>query len=348
MGLPLKLRLWRFYPNPIRRHNFSTWGWGLQKLPRKIWDFLTIRPPQDIAERLDIFGEYDAMIDQGLVNLRFSSLIEVMIASDISAAIKAEGIRPFPPVIFKIYPPPFMTVVSQRKRIERSFHLNLMNPYLSDEEREEMEQFIEEAAPDFSAFVTGIGGIAVLPPIINFYRVRTLMGVAAHEWTHYYLRMFPLGRQYKKETVNPINELTCRVVEREIAQRIYARYGWEEEDEPPQKEFADALQSYEELIGEIRQEVDRLLSLELVEEAEEFMEARCEELRERWPLRKINQAFFAFHGAYGGAEAGADPTPRQVRELRERSGSLQGFLERIRGVDSREGFEKILAELEID
>jgi hypothetical protein len=50
-------------------------------------------------------------------------------------------------------------------------------------------------------------------------------------------------------------------------------------------------------------------------------------------LRKLNQAFFAFYGAYdgapGGGAAGADPVGPAVRLLRRRSASAGEFIQTI-------------------
>ena len=46
-------------------------------------------------------------------------------------------------------------------------------------------------------------------------------------------------------------------------------------------------------------------------------------------MRKINQAYFAFHGAYAdtpGGAAGEDPVGPAVRALREQSDSLADFI----------------------
>ena len=51
-------------------------------------------------------------------------------------------------------------------------------------------------------------------------------------------------------------------------------------------------------------------------------------------IRKLNQAYFAFHGAYadrpgGAAGASEDPVGSAVRKLRNQSPSLAVFLNRI-------------------
>ncbi len=60
------------------------------------------------------------------------------------------------------------------------------------------------------------------------------------------------------------------------------------------------------------------------------MRTRRDELRERgYAIRKLNQAYFAFHGSYGDAAAGASPIPGRLQRLRERSTSVADFLRRV-------------------
>ena len=60
-------------------------------------------------------------------------------------------------------------------------------------------------------------------------------------------------------------------------------------------------------------------------------------------IRKINQAYFAFHGAYAdqpGGAAGEDPVGPAVRELRAQSASLADFLKRIAWMTSFEQLQE--------
>jgi hypothetical protein len=59
--------------------------------------------------------------------------------------------------------------------------------------------------------------------------------------------------------------------------------------------------------------------------------------------RKLNQAFFAFHGAYAdspGGAAGEDPVGPAVRALREESDSLADFINTIAWMTSFEELQK--------
>ena len=60
-------------------------------------------------------------------------------------------------------------------------------------------------------------------------------------------------------------------------------------------------------------------------------------------IRRINQAYFAWYGAYAARADAVDPLGEQLRELREHAGSLARFLELVRGISTREQVEALLA-----
>ena len=59
-------------------------------------------------------------------------------------------------------------------------------------------------------------------------------------------------------------------------------------------------------------------------------------------IRRINQAYFAWYGTYAARADAVDPLGDQLRELRERAGSLARFLELVRGVTTRAEVEALL------
>jgi hypothetical protein len=98
-------------------------------------------------------------------------------------------------------------------------------------------------------------------------------------------------------------------------------------EEPPAFDFNSEMRT-------TRVRVDDLLAAGNIQEAETYMEARRVFFRENgYLIRKLNQAYFAFYGAYadqpGGGAAGADPVGAAVRQLRAQSPSLGDFLNRI-------------------
>jgi hypothetical protein len=67
-------------------------------------------------------------------------------------------------------------------------------------------------------------------------------------------------------------------------------------------------------------------------------------------IRKLNQAYFAFHGAYadtpGGAAGAEDPVGPAVRKLRAQSDSLSEFINRISWMWTFEQLQAAIQETE--
>ena len=99
---------------------------------------------------------------------------------------------------------------------------------------------------------------------------------------------------------------------------------------------------------ETRVTTDALLAEGKIEEAEAYMEARrLIFLKNGYLLRKINQAYFAFYGAYAdspGGAAGEDPVGPAVRALREQSDSIADFVNTISWMTSFEQLQKAIGQ----
>jgi hypothetical protein len=97
-----------------------------------------------------------------------------------------------------------------------------------------------------------------------------------------------------------------------------------------------------------RETVDALLEEGKIEEAEAYMEERRIFLWENgYQIRKLNQAYFAFHGAYAdepGGAAGEDPVGEAVRTLRAQSHSLAAFVNRMSWITSFEQLQQAILE----
>ena len=91
---------------------------------------------------------------------------------------------------------------------------------------------------------------------------------------------------------------------------------------------------------------DKLLTEGKIEEAEAYMEQRRQLFWDNgYLLRKLNQAYFAFHGAYAdvpGGAAGEDPVGPAVRALREQSASLEDFINTIAWMTSFEQLQQAI------
>jgi hypothetical protein len=70
-------------------------------------------------------------------------------------------------------------------------------------------------------------------------------------------------------------------------------------------------------------------------EAERYMEERRQAfVAAGYSLRKLNQAYFAFHGSYGDSAAVVSPLDQQLRALRAQSADLGTFLRRVADMTS--------------
>ena len=185
-----------------------------------------------------------------------------------------------------------------------------------------------------------------------------LSEVVAHEWIHNYLTQRPLGLSYlSNPELRTMNETTASIAGKEIGRAVIERFYPEllpdpEPSAPAPVEPAD--EEPEQPVFNFNQEMhttrvitDQLLAEGKITEAEAYMEERREYFWDNgYLIRKLNQAYFAFYGAYadgeGGGAAGADPVGAAVRELRSHSASLGEFIDRIAWMYSFEQLQRAL------
>jgi hypothetical protein len=105
-------------------------------------------------------------------------------------------------------------------------------------------------------------------------------------------------------------------------------------------------------MAETRTRVDEMLAAGQIGVAEAYMEARRQEfVANGYQIRKLNQAYFAFYGAYADepGATGTDPVGPMVQEIRDLSPSLHEFLQTMVPIGSfeelRETLERLKAEM---
>jgi hypothetical protein len=77
----------------------------------------------------------------------------------------------------------------------------------------------------------------------------------------------------------------------------------------------------------LRLEVDDLLAKGKVDEAEALMDARRRFFNDHGiPIRRINQAYFAFYGTYAASAASSNPIGPKVDQVWERTKDVGRFL----------------------
>src|SRR4030095_11142747 len=170
----------------------------------------------------------------------------------------------------------------------------------------------------------------------------------AHEWTHNYLNIRPLGLNYSTTPeLRTMNETTASIAGNEVGNYVLQEYYPELLGSSPRSGLISFHPSDHSSNGlddptpfdfraemhETRVTADELLAEGKIEEAEAYMEKRRQVfLQNGYLIRKLNQAYFAFHGAYAdvpGGAAGEDPVGPAVRALRAQSHSLADFVNTI-------------------
>ena len=254
----------------------------------------------------------------------------------------------FPPVDFALDRLPTLLVISPRDRIERKEDILLVSQ-IPMQAREALEEQITRQE-NLSALVTGLGGISTYPSIIGGGDLRSTLVTASHEWLHQYLFFRPLGQSYGRDAdMASLNETTANIFGEELGNLVFTRLTGEaapvappSAPEPcPQDQFC-----FNREMHQTRLHVDQLLAEVKVEEAEAYMERRRQVFIEHgYNIRKLNQAYFAFHGTYADSPTSVSPIHGQLQEVRQASASLGAFIHTVAGVSSYEEFTALLQEL---
>ncbi len=278
-------------------------------------------------------------------------LAEAIVQQQVGTILAEEGFSLFaeawPPVLMHVSPLPALLVVSPRDKIESKNQVSLADG-LSVTQYEEMETAVYDEL-NHSALVVPLGGVGTYPAMIMETRdINRLAEVVAHEWAHHWLTLRPLGIHYAADPATRIiNETVASLVDEELGRRVISRYYPELLPPPPPENLLPAPETEDQQqpafdfqveLAKTRSRADELLAEGKIEEAESYMEARRLEFREHgYQIRKLNQAFFAFYGAYaaqpGGAQ-GTNPIGPMLREIREHSNSIQEFLLAVAPVTS--------------
>jgi hypothetical protein len=269
-------------------------------------------------------------------------IIEGQVAAVLAEAGLTTGGQVWPPVRFAFTESPDYLIVSPRDRITVKKGVYL-DPGISVADMERIEGQVARDL-NVSALVDGTGGFSSYPTmVVAVPDLPWVLDTVAHEWTHTYLYLRPLGWHYGGSGgMRTINETVASIVGDEIGRRVLERYypeqmppaGWPQplsmradwlgkDSAPPQFEYGPFMRK-------TRLEADRLLAEGKIDEAEKYMESQRRILVENgYAIRKLNQAYFAFHGSYAVGAAATDPIGGKLRLLRKQSGSLAEFLRTV-------------------
>ena len=268
-----------------------------------------------------------------------ASRVERIVSTQVTRVLVAHrlgsGDAVWPPVAFRFNDMPAYLIISPREKILLYRGVFLVSD-VADVDRMRAEGVIESNL-DVSALVDDVGGIGSWPTMVmRTGSLRDLLDTVAHEWVHTYLFFRPLGIRYgESRDLTTMNETAASIVGAEVAELVIRDSYADVADAPRVADGAETGEDYSQpdefslSLRRIRHSVDELLAAGTVFEAERFMEAEREHLvAGGYHLRRLNQAYFAFHGSYATSPASADPIGPWMRELRAQSGSLKAFLER--------------------
>lgn len=286
-------------------------------------------------------------------------LAEAVLQEQVSQILAEIGLtsagQPMPNVWYHSTPLPMALIVSPRSHIEQIANISV-NTDLTVDEQADLEGNVDQGL-NTSSLVVNIGGVGVYPTMVmRTTNLNWMLNTIAHEWIHNYLTLRPLGFLYDNTPeLRTMNETTASIAGDEIGALVVERFYPELIAASPlilrprsaqtlslvsapidHSEPGDFLRppfDFRAEMHETRVTADALLAEGKIEDAEAYMEARrLIFLKNGYLLRKLNQAYFAFHGAYAdvpGGAAGEDPVGPAVRALRAQSESLADFVHTI-------------------
>ncbi len=349
-----------------RAKEFFELGVELRRLAQQA-QFPSIIQPDSLPKnrRSSPSGQGSGLFDSGLsseqkierIKERRRSLaaeVEETIEAEVTEVLASVGLANswgvFPPVDAVFSTSPHVLVLSPRDRIDPQRTV-LLNPGLSNQRKEEIEAAIL-ARENLAALVENTGGVAVYPSVVaDEFGLRHAVVTTSHEWLHQWFFFRPLGRNFwSGQEMTVLNETAATIAGDEIGERVFAaltgpgvdRAGSSSPTSPNARDSSDF--DFDAEMRETRARVDELLAQGMIEEPEAYMEERRQLFVANGHLiRKINQAYFAFHGTYATSPASVSPIGDQMRRLRAQSDSLEEFLRTVAGFGSYQEFLDHLA-----
>jgi hypothetical protein len=294
---------------------------------------------------------------------RSGLIAEAILGEQVSSVLRSGGFgalaQILPPVSSTFTPLPYLLVISPREIIQSTYQRPLVAG-LTAAEQDAMEQELESLFPEKSAYVTGIGGLAAYPAmLLESSSIDWVSDVIAHEWAHHYLVFYPLGFYYDRSgETRTLNETAASLLGEWAGQEVILRYympyfRFTKRLPNPltlTEEAAATSQAHFDFGAEMhttRVTVDQLLDEGKVEEAETYMEERRRYfVANGYQIRRLNQAYFAFHGAYASAPgaAGADPIGPAVRLAWSLSATPREFLRTLGPITTLAALEAHIGE----
>ena len=326
----------------------------LQKEMRSLYETLNYQAAKQLPNQEVLSTISSNLHEMQLSHQNLSVFVEPFLEDLVENTVKAHHISHkigplnFPPVDISFSPLPKLLVTSPRSKIVRQENILLVSE-ITIPEIVALENEIA-ANTDLSVAVVNIGGIATYPAIISALSTMPhTLDLISHEWLHHYLAFSPLGQHMLQSyEMLEINETLANIFGEEISMYILNSF-----KEPPlsptcQTNIPSTSNSFDfsQEMAHIRRHVDNLLAQGLIDQAEIFMEEkRLYLLTQGYPIRKLNQAYFAFHGTYADQPAAINDTFERLVKLRKIYPTLRDFIRSVSQISSYEQFLQLTNDL---
>jgi len=294
-----------------------------------------------------------------------SLIVERILEQQIQSTLEQESIALYelgdiflPPVFFKMIDLPDVLIVAYRDRFEMRTQVAVQRS-ITTQQTEDLENAVDSEL-NVRSLIVPIGGYSTYPTMVAGTAPRDfVLGAIAHEWCHLYLMLRPLGAAYGKDgRVTAMNETVCSIFGDDVAATVRETYygaekmprPWQTPPTPtpepaqPPREEPQGFNANREL-RKIYLAAEERLKAGDIAGAEQIMATGRQTLADNDVyLRKLNQAFFAFYGAYaeGPDSIRPDTIGDDLRELRRRSASLKDFFETVAGMSSYDDLQRAL------
>ena len=316
--------MWARLEAIVRAYRYDFVSWELKSIAYKVrYAIASPHRRWSIDQRKDFVLNYFHLMKYSPHSheiYRSRPIVENILQEQLAAVIVDKGLSyngwVFPPVSIRLTKMPLQLAISPRDKIMLIANISL-TPDLSVEERARLEEEIERKL-NVSALITSIGGMSTYPAMIpEDSNLEWTIKEMAHEWVHHYLLFRPLGQRYKdSDEMRTVNETVANIVSNELGGAMLARFY--PEYIPNYEVSAQPAIDYYTEMAVTRIVVDKLLAAGKVALAEEFMETRRKMFADNgYNIRRINQAYFAYHSAYADhpGERGDSPIGPEIVKM---------------------------------
>jgi len=275
---------------------------------------------------------------------------ETRLRKQIMTVLRDKGISVFPPMRFRFTKPPHLLVISPPDKILYLDRI-LLRQDMSETEMENLETRIDTLG--VSSLVVDLVGFGAVYPVIvgDITDMSDAIPMIVEEWFHQYLVFKPLGFLYlldstgirRSQDIVTMNETLADMVSKEISSEVWAKYYPGKESVKSKSRVSGF--NFDAEMRETRKKIDLYLSQADVAEAERYMEERRKMFVEYgYDIRKLNQAYFAFHEIYAYDPASVSPIYGDLQLLRSKSPSIGSFINTVAAMRSYADLRKALGD----